>query len=60
MDRLPTVRRGLEALGIHSIFEVPTRPVATTRSPHTAPLQRPAYYIPVVPARSFYDPAEFP
>ncbi len=60
VDRLPTVRRGLESLGIESIFEVPTRRVAKIRSPYTDPLQLPAYYIPGVPARTFYDPAEFP
>ena len=59
VEALPTVQRGLAALGINSIFEVPHRAVHTIKSPYTAPLQRPAYYIPGVPAHSFYDPAEF-
>jgi aspartyl/asparaginyl beta-hydroxylase (cupin superfamily) len=60
VDGLPTVRRGLEALGIASIFEVPNRSVHTIKSPFTDRRQRPAYYIPGVPARTFYDPADFP
>jgi aspartyl/asparaginyl beta-hydroxylase (cupin superfamily) len=59
VERLPTVRRGLAALGVRSIFEVPTRAVNKIKSPYTHPLQYPAYYIPGVPARTFYDPAEF-
>ena len=60
VEALPTVQRGLAELGIDSIFEVPHRAVHTIKSPYTARLQRPAYYIPGVPAHSFYDPAEFP
>jgi aspartyl/asparaginyl beta-hydroxylase (cupin superfamily) len=60
VDRLPTVRRGLDALGLKSIFEVPTRWVHKIPSPYTDRLQRPAYYIPGVPARTFYEPSEFP
>jgi aspartyl/asparaginyl beta-hydroxylase (cupin superfamily) len=56
---LPTVQRGLTALGLRSIFEVPCRQVHTIESPYTHPMQRPTYYLPGVPARTFYDPAEF-
>jgi aspartyl/asparaginyl beta-hydroxylase (cupin superfamily) len=59
VDELPTVRRGLEALGLASIFEVPTRKPHRIPSPYTHPLQYPAYYVPGVPARTFYDPSEF-
>jgi aspartyl/asparaginyl beta-hydroxylase (cupin superfamily) len=56
---LPTVRRGLEALGLRSIFEVPTRQPHRIPSPYTHRQQYPPYYIPGVPARTFYDPSEF-
>ncbi len=59
VDALPTVRRGLGALGLSSIFDVPTRGVHRISSPYTDRLQRPAYYIPGVPARTFYDPSQF-
>jgi aspartyl/asparaginyl beta-hydroxylase (cupin superfamily) len=59
MDALPTVRRGLDALGIPSIFEVPTRQPHRIPSPYTHRKQYPPYYIPGVPARTFYDPSEF-
>jgi aspartyl/asparaginyl beta-hydroxylase (cupin superfamily) len=59
VDDLPTVRRGLEALGLRSIFEVPTRQPHRIPSPYTHRQQYPPYYIPGVPARTFYDPSEF-
>ena len=59
VDALPTVQSGLAALGLKSIFEVPTRAVHRIRSPYTDRLQRPAYYLPGVPARTFYDPSDF-
>ena len=59
VEGLPTIRRGLEALGLRSIFEVPNRGVHRIPSPYTHPMQYPAYYLPGVPARRFYDPAEF-
>jgi len=59
VDALPTVQRGLTALGLKSIFEVPTRAVPRIPSPYTDPMQRPSYYLPGVPARTFYDPREF-
>jgi aspartyl/asparaginyl beta-hydroxylase (cupin superfamily) len=60
VEALPTVQRGLAELGIDSIFEVPNRAVHTIKSPYTARLQKPSYYIPGVPAHSFYEPADFP
>jgi aspartyl/asparaginyl beta-hydroxylase (cupin superfamily) len=59
VDRLPTIRTGLAALGLKTIFEVPARRVHRIASPYTHPLQHPPYYLPGVPARAFYDPAEF-
>lgn len=59
LDDLPTVRKGKAALGLGSVFEIPSRKVHLVSSPYTNPLQYPAYYVPGVPARTFYDPAEF-
>ena len=60
VDGLPTVKRGLSALDLKSIFEVPNRAVHRIPSPYSDRMQRPAYYLPGVPARTFYDPADFP
>jgi aspartyl/asparaginyl beta-hydroxylase (cupin superfamily) len=35
------------------------KPVRHKQSPYTHPLQYPPYYLPGVPARTFYDPQEF-
>jgi aspartyl/asparaginyl beta-hydroxylase (cupin superfamily) len=59
VDRLPTVEKGKAALGLASVFEIPARGVPRLPSPYTHPLQYPPYYLPGVPARTFYDPAEF-
>jgi aspartyl/asparaginyl beta-hydroxylase (cupin superfamily) len=59
VDGLPTVRKGKATLGLASVFEIPSRKVHLVPSPYTHPLQYPAYYLPGVPARAFYDPAEF-
>jgi hypothetical protein len=59
VDRLPSIEKGKAALGLSSLFEIPTRGVPGIPSPYTHPLQYPAYYLPGVPARMFYDPAEF-
>jgi aspartyl/asparaginyl beta-hydroxylase (cupin superfamily) len=59
LDALPTVQRGLAAIGLKSIFEVPTADVHLRKSPYTDRLQRPYYYVPGVPARTFHDPAGF-
>ena len=59
MDDLPTIHTGKAAVGLASMFELSTRDVHKTPSPYTHPMQRPAYLIPGVPARPFYQPAEF-
>ncbi|HXK11113.1 MAG TPA: aspartyl/asparaginyl beta-hydroxylase domain-containing protein [Vicinamibacteria bacterium] len=59
VDRLPIVAKGKAALGLPSVFEIPTRGVPRIPSPYTHPLQYPPYYVPGVPARMFYDPSEF-
>jgi aspartyl/asparaginyl beta-hydroxylase (cupin superfamily) len=59
VDRLPTVEKGKAAVGAASVFEIAYKPVRRVPSPYTHPLQYPPYYIPGVPARMFYDPAEF-
>ncbi len=59
MDSLPTIQTGLRAVGATSMVELASRRVNLTPSPYTHPMQYPPYYIPGVPARSFYDPSEF-
>jgi aspartyl/asparaginyl beta-hydroxylase (cupin superfamily) len=60
LDSLPTMKKGLEAVGLQSMFQIQHTPRVNERpSPFTHPMQRPPYYIPGVPAKSFYDPAEF-
>jgi len=59
VDRLPTVEKGKAAVGAKSVFEIAYKPVRRVPSPYTHPQQYPPYYIPGVPARMFYDPAEF-
>ncbi len=56
VERLPTVQRGLDALGLKPIFEGPTRGVHRIATPYTDQMQRPACYVPGVPARTFYQP----
>jgi aspartyl/asparaginyl beta-hydroxylase (cupin superfamily) len=59
LDTLPTIKKGLAAVGVPSMFEVPSSRVNHRPSSYTHPMQRPPFYIPGVPAKSFYDPAEF-
>ena len=59
MDTLPTIKKGEEALGIQSMFDLSTSRVHRISSPYTHPMQHPPYLIPGVPARPFYDPKEF-
>ena len=59
MDRLPTIEKGKAALGLTSLFETLGGRVHKIPSPYTHPLQYPGYYLPGVPAKTFYDPAEF-
>lgn len=59
MEQLPTIRTGMAALGLPSLFDVSTRNVRHIPSPYTHPMQYPPYLLPGVPARTFYDPREF-
>jgi aspartyl/asparaginyl beta-hydroxylase (cupin superfamily) len=59
VDALPTVAAGKQAMGIESIFELAVKPPQTIRSPFTHPLQYPPYFLPGVPAKTFYEPSEF-
>lgn len=59
VDALPTVRKGKEAMGISSVFDLTTKPAHHIKSPYTHRLQYPPYFIPGVPARPFYEPSEF-
>ena len=59
VDRLPCIEKGKAALGLQSVFEIPTRGVPRIPSLYTHTLQYPPYYLPGVPARMFYDPTEF-
>ena len=57
VDELPTVKAGKKALGIDSIFEIhPRRRFAP--SEYTHPLQNPPFFIPGVPAKTFYPTSE--
>jgi aspartyl/asparaginyl beta-hydroxylase (cupin superfamily) len=59
VDALPTVTAGKRAMGIDSVFDFVTKPPYRITSPYTHPLQYPPYFIPGVPARTFYQPDEF-
>lgn len=59
VDSLPTVVEGKRVMGIDSVFDFVSKPPRTIKSPYTDPLQYPPYFIPGVPARTFYDPMEF-
>jgi len=59
VDRLPTVIDGKRVMGIESVFDFAKTPPHRIKSPFTHPLQYPPYFLPGVPARTFYDPAEF-
>jgi aspartyl/asparaginyl beta-hydroxylase (cupin superfamily) len=59
LDTLPTVQKGKAAMGIDSVFDLATRPANRIQSPYTHPLQYPPYFIPGVPARTFYEAEEF-
>jgi aspartyl/asparaginyl beta-hydroxylase (cupin superfamily) len=57
LDDLPTVQRGLRAVGLRSALDAAIRRGRLPASAFTHPLQRPYFYVPGVPARTFYDPA---
>ena len=59
LDNLPTVQKGKAEMGISTVFELATRPPHRIKSPYTHRLQYPPYFVPGIPARTFYDPQEF-
>ncbi len=59
MDQLPTIQTGKAAVGLKSVFELSSTAVHKRPSPFTHPMQYPPYLIPGVPARPFYESAEF-
>ena len=59
LDPLPTIQTGMRAVGVNSMIEIASTRVHKRPSPYTHPMQYPPYYIPGVPARTFYDPSEF-
>ena len=59
MDQLPTIKTGMKAVGLTSMFGMSTIAVHKRPSPYTHPMQYPPYLIPGVPARPFYEAAEF-
>lgn len=59
MNKLPTVQKGLKALGKKSMFEIADGTPYTADTPYTHNLQRPYLYIPGVPAQQFYDASQF-
>jgi aspartate beta-hydroxylase len=58
METLPTIRRGLDALGMRSMleWEFSADEIARTRSPFTHPMQRPTLFHPGVRAQMFHEP----
>jgi len=59
LDDLETIRKGNEALGLSSIFDTFCEAVRLKQSPYTHPLQKPNFFIPGVPAKPFYNAADF-
>ena len=60
LDRVPTIAKGLKALGYKSTIEaLVKRDFFKRTSPYTHPLQQPYIFVPGIPAHTFYDPSEF-
>ena len=60
LERVPTIAKGLDALGYKSMIECfVKRDYHKRPSPYTHPLQQPFVFLPGIPARTFYDPSEF-
>ncbi|MCA9715209.1 MAG: aspartyl/asparaginyl beta-hydroxylase domain-containing protein [Myxococcales bacterium] len=61
LEELPTVRRGMRALGMRSLLEWPLDRdgIMRRRSPYTHPMMRPLFFTPGLAARMRHDPAEF-
>jgi aspartyl/asparaginyl beta-hydroxylase (cupin superfamily) len=58
LDALPTVQRGLRALGLRSALDAAIRRGRLNAPGLTHPLQRPYFFVPGIPARTFYAPEE--
>ena len=59
LDRMPTGAAGLQAMNVTSVFDFAKKGPHYIKSPYSHPMQAPPYFIPGVPARTFYDPSEF-
>jgi aspartyl/asparaginyl beta-hydroxylase (cupin superfamily) len=59
LDLLPTVKKGNQALGLKSSLEAQVKRVSAIPSPYTNNLQRPYFFIPGVPSKTFYDNDDF-
>jgi aspartyl/asparaginyl beta-hydroxylase (cupin superfamily) len=62
IQQLPTVQRGVRALGLNSVFEwfVARERIADLKSEFTHRLHKPMLYLPGLRATMIYDNAEFP
>jgi aspartyl/asparaginyl beta-hydroxylase len=59
LDKLPTVSKGNRVLGLRTALEAQTTKIFLIKSPYTNELQRPYFFIPGVPSKTFYNPNEF-
>ena len=61
VEKLPTVQKGMRALGMRSLMEwnLDRDRIMRTRSPYTHPMMRPLFFSPGVTARMRHDPAAF-
>jgi|GEM_PF-1698910 len=61
VEKLPTVQKGMRALGMKSLMEwnLDRDRIVRTRSPYTHPMMRPLFYYPGITARMRHDPAAF-
>jgi aspartyl/asparaginyl beta-hydroxylase (cupin superfamily) len=56
LDGLPTVQHGLRVLKLRSALDAAVRRGRLPASEFTHPLQKPYFFVPGVPARTFYEP----
>jgi len=61
MEQLPTVQKGMHALGMRSLMEwyIDRDRIMKTRSPYTHPMMRPLFFSPGPRAQMRYDTADF-
>lgn len=61
VEKLPTVQRGMRALGMRSLMEwhIDRERFMRMRSPYTHPMMRPLFFFPGLTARMRHDPADF-